>query len=93
MVRAGSRWLGGGVQLHTVRDWLGHSSIEQTSTYLKNTVRSKHDAMEAFERQIGRVQPGATEAGTRGQNPTPTTTTPSTDTEENTPRHNPATIN
>jgi integrase len=34
---AGSRWLEGGVPLHTVRDWLGHSSIEQTSTYVKNT--------------------------------------------------------
>jgi integrase len=29
---AGSRWLEGGVPLHTVRDWLGHTSIAQTST-------------------------------------------------------------
>ena len=31
---AGSRWLEGGVPLHTIRDWLGHTSIAQTSTYL-----------------------------------------------------------
>ena len=64
---AGSRWLEGGVQLHRVRDWLGHTAIEQTSTYLKNTVRSKHDAMEAYERRIGRVQPRPTDSETGGQ--------------------------
>jgi len=36
----GSRWLERGVDLHTVRDWLGHTSIEQTSTYLAGTVYS-----------------------------------------------------
>ncbi len=30
---AGSRWLDGGVPLHTIRDWLGHTNISQTSTY------------------------------------------------------------
>src|SRR5206468_2751458 len=27
---AGSRWLDGGVPLHTIRDWLGHANISQT---------------------------------------------------------------
>ncbi len=31
---AGSRWLDGGVPLHTVRDWLGHTNISQTSNLL-----------------------------------------------------------
>jgi integrase len=31
---AGSRWLEGGVPLQMIRDWLGHSNIAQTSTYL-----------------------------------------------------------
>ena len=35
---AGSRWLEGGVPLHTVRDWLGHTNIAQTSTYLAGTI-------------------------------------------------------
>ena len=35
---AGSRWLEGGVPLHTVRDWLGHTSVAQTSVYLAGTL-------------------------------------------------------
>jgi integrase len=31
---AGSRWLDAGVPLHTIRDWLGHTNISQTSTLL-----------------------------------------------------------
>ncbi len=37
---AGSRWLEGGVPLHTVRDWLGHTSVAQTSVVL-GWVRSR----------------------------------------------------
>jgi integrase len=47
---AGSRWLEGGVPLHVVRDWLGHTSIAQTSTYLSSTINVQHDAMAAFEK-------------------------------------------
>lgn len=54
---AGSRWLEGGVPLHTVRDWLGHTSIAQTSTYLAGTLKTSHDAMLAFD--AGRVQESA----------------------------------
>ena len=46
---AGSRWLDGGVALHTVRDWLGHTSVAQTSTYLPTTAKTSHDAMRRFE--------------------------------------------
>jgi integrase len=46
----GSRWLEGGVPIHVVRDWLGHTNVSQTSTYLAGTVRTSHDAMTAYER-------------------------------------------
>ena len=72
---AGSRWLEGGVPLHTVRDWLGHTNIAQTSTYLESTLQAlQGDAMRRFEearaRQAkaatkGRVQRSATEGGKR----------------------------
>ncbi len=52
---AGSRWLDGGVPLHVVRDWLGHSNISQTSTYLSGTAHSQHDAMAAYERACNRL--------------------------------------
>ena len=46
---AGSRWVEGGVPLQTVRDWLGHTNISQTSTYLESTLQGQHDAMRRFE--------------------------------------------
>jgi integrase len=58
---AGSRWLDDGVPLHTIRDWLGHTNISQTSTYLSGTARTQFDAMTAYER---RLQPIATDVGT-----------------------------
>jgi integrase len=69
---AGSRWLEGGVPLHTVRAWLGHANISQTSTYLANTVQTHHDAMAAFERKIAALpllQRMATEGGTGRNHP------------------------
>jgi integrase len=90
---AGSRWLEGGVQLHTVRDWLGHTTIEKTSTYLKNTVRSKHDAMEAYERRIGRVSPCATELGAEGHSAIQGDSGATGKTPETTTEHDSATIN
>ena len=30
--------------LHTIRDWLGHTNIAQTSTYLAGTAKTQHDA-------------------------------------------------
>jgi integrase len=61
---AGSRWLDGGVPLHTVRDWLGHTNISQTSTYLSGTQQTQHDAMKAYETALQQI---ATEAGKGGQ--------------------------
>jgi len=58
---AGSRWLEGGVPLHTIRDWLGHSTIAQTSTYLAGTAQSQHDAMAAYETRRAVVQPCTTD--------------------------------
>jgi hypothetical protein len=82
------------VQLHIVRDWLGHTSIEQMSTSLKNTVRSKHDAMEGYERRIGRqVQPSATDSGTGGAKGTPPAANTSRNTQENPNGRDPATVN
>ena len=64
---AGSRWLEGGVPLHTVRDWLGHESIAQTSTYLAGTVKTQHDAMKRFEEHQAALQRLATGAKTGGR--------------------------
>jgi integrase len=52
---AGSRWLEGGVPLHTVRDWLGHTSIAQTSTYLAGTIQGQHDAKARFDQRRATV--------------------------------------
>jgi integrase len=47
---AGSRWQDAGVPLQTIRDWLGHSNISQTSTYLASTRQGSQDAMRQYER-------------------------------------------
>lgn len=65
---AGSRWLDGGVPLHTIRDWLGHTNISQTSTYLAGTSATQHDAMARFEAHQAALQRIATEAGTAHHN-------------------------
>jgi integrase len=69
---AGSRWLEGGVPLHTIRDWLGHTSIAQTSTYLAGTMRTQHDAMRQFEEHRTALQRFATNVGTDGERQPPT---------------------
>jgi integrase len=65
---AGSRWLEGGVPLQVVRDWLGHTNISQTSTYLESTLTGQHEAMRRFEsaRALQAVQLSATEGPTEG---------------------------
>ena len=65
---AGSRWLEGGVPLHTVRDWLGHTSIAQTSVYLAGTMQTQHDAMRQYEARLATLQRLATDAETGGRN-------------------------
>ena len=68
---AGSRWLEGAVPLHTVRDWLGHTSIAQTSTYLAGTAQTQHDAMAAYEDRLANLQQLATEVETGGRKSPP----------------------
>jgi integrase len=63
---AGSRWIEGGVPIHVVRDWLGHTSIAQTSTYLSGTMTTQHDAMTAFDARRANLQNFATRSGTGG---------------------------
>ena len=64
---AGSRWLEGGVPLHVVRDWLGHTNIAQTSTYLSGTLKTQHDAMAAFDAYRAGVQRRGTKSKTGGR--------------------------
>jgi integrase len=71
---AGSRWLEGGVPLHTVRSWLGHTNIAQTSTYLSGTLTTEHEAMRRFESNsetLGKLgqKPGAKRLQTAGRAP------------------------
>lgn len=68
---AGSRWLDGGVPLHAIRDWLGHSNISQTSTYLAGTSTTQHDAMTAYEARRAAVQRRATDSKTGGRKSPP----------------------
>src|SRR5688572_10628299 len=71
---AGSRWLEGGVPLQTVRDWLGHANISQTSTYLDSTLKGQHEAMRRFEEERARrlsKQPSTGDAETVQAGATP----------------------
>lgn len=73
---AGSRWLEGGVPLHTIRDWLGHTNISQTSTYLAGTLATQHDAMRTYEARRVQLQRRATKARTGGRKSPRSATTP-----------------
>lgn len=84
---AGSRWLDGGVPLHTIRDWLGHTNISQTSTYLESTFASQYDAMRAYEERQTRSQRIATEVGTGGNDEALPVTVENTETQKSTERH------
>jgi integrase len=46
---AGSRWLDGGVPLHQIQAWLGHTNVSQTSTYLAVTDQGGDLAMARFD--------------------------------------------
>ena len=64
---AGSRWLEGGVPLHKVRDWLGHSNIAQTSTYLAGVAGDDQTDMARFEERQAALQQLATDYETGGR--------------------------
>lgn len=64
---AGSRWLDSGVvPLTAIRDWLGHSNISQTSTYLECQVHGQNDLMRRFEERQAALQKLANAGGTSG---------------------------
>jgi integrase len=64
---AGSQWLEGGVPLHKVRDWLGHTNIAQTGTYLASTSTGDHEDMRRFEAHQAASQRIAKKAKTGGR--------------------------
>ena len=64
---AGSRWLEGGVPLHTIRDWLGHTNIARTSTYLAGTTQTEHNAMRHFEERRATLAQLGTDSRTGGR--------------------------
>ncbi|CAN5851426.1 hypothetical protein BH18ACI5_BH18ACI5_04530 [soil metagenome] len=81
---AGSRWLDGGVPLHRVQVWLGHTNISQTSTYLRADGADDDDAMRRFE---ARVQPCATDSKTGAENDACATTNANTNTRNSSAMH------
>lgn len=85
---AGSRWLDGGVPLQVVRDWLGHTSVAQTSTYLATTLQSQHDAMRRFNAHREALQGIATGGGKGGHTGAPLATTGNGNTPETARIHN-----
>jgi integrase len=46
---AGSRWIEGGMVLHEVRDFLGHTKVSQTDTYLGANIDRLHEALKRCE--------------------------------------------
>ena len=84
---AGSRWLDGGVPLQTIRDWLGHSNISQTSTYLESTFAGQHEAMRAFEERQAALQKIASGGGTGQQTEALGAKVGNSNTQANTQKH------
>jgi integrase len=84
---AGSRWLEGGVPLHTIREWLGHTNIAQTSTYLATTIAGGHAAMRRFEEHLGRLTPIDTGGGTPLLEGAQTATITNTETQQHSTKH------
>jgi integrase len=84
---AGSRWLERGVPLHRIQKWLGHANISQTSTYLMADGADDDEAMRRFEERSGRVQRGATDSPTGGQNLPASDTIANTETQLSSEKH------
>jgi integrase len=64
---AGSRWLDNGVPLHVIRDWLGHTNVAQTSTYLATTDGGSHDEMRRFEERLQNLAKDSEPGGRKRQ--------------------------
>ena len=63
---AGSRWLDGGIPLTMIRQWLGHSNISQTSTYLETQTVGQNDVMRQYEERRETLQKLANASGKSG---------------------------
>ena len=58
---AASRWLDAGIRLSAVSKLLGHTTTEQTATYLACVLGAEHDAIEQFDQHRARLQESASE--------------------------------
>ena len=67
----GSRWMDGGIPLGTIQRWLGHKSISHTSTSLKGTPASDHDALRQYQDRLASLQQPATPAWKGGRKSPP----------------------
>jgi integrase-like protein len=54
---AGSRWFEGGIPLHQVSILLGHSNIQQSSTYLNVQKYGLQKSMQALDEARSRCKP------------------------------------
>ena len=63
---AGSRWLDHGVPLHTIRDWLGHTNIAQTSTYLMAESADGDEPMRRYEERLQRIATASQKGDPKG---------------------------
>ena len=59
---AASRWLDAGIRLSAVSKLLGHTTTEQTATYLACVLDAEHDAIATFDAYRERLQVSASEA-------------------------------
>ena len=55
--------------LQTIRTWLGHANIAQTSTYLASTQQGSQDAMREFERKRALQEMANGPGNSRNQQP------------------------
>jgi hypothetical protein len=65
---AGSRLLEAGWPVHHVQHMLGHTSLQQTSTYLNATLRGLHESMRTLEESRNSCKSVASNPA-RGQRP------------------------
>jgi integrase len=67
---AGCRWLEGGVKIHVVQQWLGHSNLAQTSTYLHADEMGSEESMRRFDAARRDASPGDFRGESVVNNPT-----------------------
>ena len=70
-----------------VRDWLGHTSVAQTSTYLATTTKAQHDFMRRFDERRDALQDITTKDGIGGRTGGAVSTTTNGSAQESSPVH------